>query len=129
MRYVKYVGPSHQRMILASDWAGIGIRSGTVAWNAQNGFAIPLDFFTEDQVRKAIDNDATLIVTGEDEDFEPKFENRDMTPSELEGPRVDMTDVFDDPEPSTTDSGPSDTAPGDRPSGSPPVAKARTSTK
>ena len=129
MRYVRYIGPSHQRMILASDWAGIGIRASTVVWNASNGFAVPADVFTDDQMSKAINADPYLMLTGDEEDFKPRSENRDMTPQELEGPRVDMTDVFDDPEPSTTDSGASHTAPGDRPAGSEPVAHARTSSK
>lgn len=101
MRYVKYVGPSHQRMILASDWAGVGIQAPTVAWNAMNGFAIPLDIFTEDQIRKAIDNDPMLIITADNEDFTPVYEKRDMTPQEHASGRVDMTDLFDGPEPST----------------------------
>lgn len=83
MRYVKYVGLSHERMILASDWRSVGIDAPTVAWTAQNGFAVPLDQFTDDQVRKAIDVDPELVITGTDEDFKPAPQSRTMTPSQV----------------------------------------------
>src|SRR4051812_17532067 len=83
MRYVKYIGPSHARVITANDWRGVGIGADTVVWSAHNGFAVPLDSPTEDQIRKAINDDPELIITGDDEDFTPKPQTRDMTPAQL----------------------------------------------
>jgi hypothetical protein len=106
MRYVRYVGPSHQRMILASDWKSVGLTGPTFVWNAQNGFAVPLEHFTEDQIRKAIEPDSTLIVTGEGEDNQDEFvpdlsATRDMTPAELAAPRIDMMGAVEPVEGST----------------------------
>lgn len=120
MRYVKYIGPSHQRGITAVDWRSVGINAETVFWNAQNGFALPLDRFTEDQLVKAIYPDQFFIVTGEDEHFTPVHQTRDMTPSEAAQAAESPVDVLDMvggvPDDSVTGSGPSSTAPGTRPS-------------
>jgi hypothetical protein len=94
MRYVKYVGLSHERMILASDWRSVGIEAQTVAWTAQNGFAVPLDQFTDAQMRKAIDPDPELMVTGEDEDFKPQPQSRTMTPSQVVQVTEEPVDVL-----------------------------------
>lgn len=83
MRYIKYVGLSHRRMISASDWRSVGIAGDTVVWDASNGFAVPLDVLTEDQIRKAIEPDAGFVITGGDEDFTPAPQTRDMTPAEV----------------------------------------------
>lgn len=81
-RWIKYIGLSHGRMITARDWLSVGINGETVVWNAQNGFAVPLDRLTEEQVRKAIDPDPAFVITGDDEDFTPTPQTRDMVPSE-----------------------------------------------
>lgn len=83
MRYVKYVGLSHRRMITAADWRSIGITADAVVWEARNGFAVPADQFTDDQMRKAIEPDQDLILTGDDEDFTPAPQHMDMTPAQL----------------------------------------------
>lgn len=88
MRYVKYIGPSHRRMITAEDWRTVGVTADTVVWSAFNGFAVPLDQFSDDQVRKAIHPDSFLIITGEDEEdgdeeFTPTIQTHDMTPDQL----------------------------------------------
>ena len=83
MRYVKYIGPSHERQITARDWRSVGIQADTVVWSAFNGFAVPLDQFSDDQIRKAFDNDPYLVVTGEDEEFTPTPQNRAMTPDQV----------------------------------------------
>lgn len=93
MRYVKYVGLSHQRMITAHDWQGVRINADAVVWNAQNGFAVPLDRFTEDQIRKAIEPDPHFVITGADEDFEPVAQNRNMVPAEHAQAVADPVDV------------------------------------
>jgi hypothetical protein len=95
MRYVKYVGLSHQRMITAHDWQGVRITADTAVWNAHNGFAVPLDRFTEDQIRKAIDPDPNFVITGDDEDFTPVAQNRDMVPAEHAQAVAAPVDVVD----------------------------------
>jgi hypothetical protein len=96
MRYVKYIGPSHVRQITARDWAGVGIQADTVMWMPQNGFAVPLDSLTEDQIRKAIEPDPYLVITGEDEDFTPQStQTETVTPAMLEAGRVDITNEAD----------------------------------
>jgi hypothetical protein len=82
MRYIKYIGLSHGRMITAGDWRSVGINGETVVWNAQNGFAVPLDRLTEDQIRKAIDPDQNFVITADDELFVPTPQPRDMVPAE-----------------------------------------------
>lgn len=89
MRYVRYIGLAHQRMINPHDWRTVGIGNGpTVVWNAFNGFSVPLDQFSEDMIRKAIDPDPNFVITGEgedqDEEFVPTPQHRDMTPAELD---------------------------------------------
>lgn len=121
MRYVRYVGLSHQRGITAHDWQSVGVKGETVFWNAQNGFAIALDRFTDDQIRKAIDPDPNFIITRDDEDFTPTPQVRDMVPAEAtqaaEAPVDVLAMVGGEPNDSVTGSGPSSTAPGTRPAG------------
>lgn len=89
MRYVRYVGLSHVRQISAADWRRAGLNGETVQWDAFNGFAVPLDRFSEDQIRKAIEPDPTFMITNEE--FEPDTTaTRDMTPQQVEAPRVDI---------------------------------------
>lgn len=78
MRYVKYVGLAHQRILSATDWRQAGLPGETVVWNAGNGFSVPVDRFTEDQLRKAIDPDPSFIITGDT----PVVQVRDMVPAE-----------------------------------------------
>jgi hypothetical protein len=97
MRYVKYIGPAHARQITAHDWRSVGVQADTVVWLPQNGFAVPLEQFTEDMLRKAIDKDPYLVITGEgddqDEEFKPApVDNPLTTPAMLEAGRFDPTD-------------------------------------
>lgn len=119
MRYVKYVGLSHQRMITAHDWQGVRITADTAVWNAQNGFAVPLDRFTGDQITKAIDPDPNFVIT-DDEDFTPVAQNRDMVPAEHAQAVAEPVDVVDTANAgavtSTDDSGASGAAGGTAPS-------------
>lgn len=115
MRYVKYIGPSHIRQITAADWRSVGISADTVQWSAFNGFAVPADHFTEDQLRVAIDPDQFFVMSGDDEDFSPKPQTRDMTPAQVtqvtETP-VDVVAVLEgDQTVSRDDSGASTVAP------------------
>lgn len=82
MRYVKYIGQTHQRMITAQEWRSVGITADTMVWNAGNGFAVPLDLFTESMLRKAIEPDAFFVVTGDDAEFVPVYQPGNMTPAE-----------------------------------------------
>lgn len=126
MRYVRYIGPSHSRGITASDWRSVGVTADTVFWNAQNGFAVPLDKFSDDQIRRAIDPDPMLVITGDDEEFTPQPQAMDMVPEQFNAPRVDVLDTVGG-EPSTNVVEPSG-APSNVPDDdNPPVAKARTS--
>jgi hypothetical protein len=81
MKYVRYVGLSHVRIITAQEWKSVGIQGDTVMWSAQNGFAVPVDSLTEDQMSKAITPDAEFVVT--DDDFQPTPQVRDMTPAQV----------------------------------------------
>jgi hypothetical protein len=92
-RYVKYIGPSHQRGITAQDWRRIGITADTVWWDARNGFAVPADQFSDDQMRKAIEPDDFFVVIGSED--RPEGATRDMTPAEYDAPRVGMIDNLD----------------------------------
>lgn len=90
MRYVRYIGLAHERQITADEWRRIGITADSVVWNSYNGFAVPLDQFSDDQIRKAIEQDNGFVITG-DEEFTPDLSaRRPMTPQELESPRVDI---------------------------------------
>lgn len=83
MQYVRYVGAAHRRVISASDWRSARLTGDQVVWEAQNGFAVPLDLFTEKQIETAIKPDPDLVITGEDEEFQPTPRPVDMTPREL----------------------------------------------
>lgn len=119
MRYVKYVGLSHRRMITSGDWRSVGITGDTVVWEASNGFAVPLDQFTEDQIRKAIDTDDSLVITGDDEDFTPKPLPGNMTPAQATQAVENPVDVLalanGDADVSTDDSGVAGAPGGDAP--------------
>src|ERR1700759_5132900 len=80
-RWIKYIGPAHQRIITADNWRQVGIAGDTVVWSAFNGFTVPADSLSEDQIRKAIENDPQFVIVGEDDDFTPQTQSRDMTPA------------------------------------------------
>lgn len=102
MRYVTYVGLSQQRMVTARDWQSVGIQADTAVWSAFNGFAVPLDQFTDEQVARAFKNDPSFVITGEGEgnqdEFQPTFQVQDMTPAQAkqaaEAP-VDVVELLD----------------------------------
>lgn len=93
MRYVTYIGLAHVRQITSQDWRSVGINADTVVWSARNGFAVPLDALTEDQIKKGIEVDRDFVITGSDEDFIPKPQATDMTPSQLVQTVEDPFDV------------------------------------
>jgi hypothetical protein len=98
MRYVRYIGPAHERQITARDWRGVGINGETVVWSAFNGFSVPLEQLTDDQVRKAIDPDQYFVITGDgddEEEFVPTPQNRVMTPDQVEQVTKDPVDVVE----------------------------------
>jgi hypothetical protein len=101
MKYVRYIGTSHARIITAHDWRGVGITGDTVAWTAQNGFAVSADVFSDDQIRKAIDPDPEFVITGDDQEFVPAPQTRDMTPAQVvqitEAP-VDVVQLLNGPD-------------------------------
>jgi len=105
MRYVTYIGLAHIRQITSQDWRSVGLTGDTVVWSAQNGFAVPLDQFSEDQLQKGIYVDKDFVVTGGDEDFTPKPQSTDMTPAALQQVTENPVDVVamlnGDDEPST----------------------------
>lgn len=119
MRYVKYVGLSHRRMITVNDWRSVGINGETVVWEAANGFAVPLEKFTDEQIRKAIDTDNSLVITGEDEDFTPQPVPGNMTPEQARQAVENPVDVLalanGDADVSTDDSGAAGAPGGDAP--------------
>lgn len=122
MRYVRYIGLAHIRQITAQDWRSVGINGDTVVWSARNGFSVPLDSLTEDQVTKAIDPDPEFVITGADEDFTPQPQTTDMTPSQLDQTVENPVDVLalanDGENPSTAVSEGSEAPGGAAPTGS-----------
>lgn len=93
MEYVRYIGPSQTRLILADEWAAAGIPDmGSVEWSAANNFSVPVDRFTEDALDKAIRPDAGFVIVG-GEHHAPKYVGRagTLTPEQAAGMgRVDM---------------------------------------
>lgn len=96
MRYVQYIGLSHVRHLSVTDWRSVGINGDAVQWDARNGFAVPLDQFTDEQIRKAIEPDPNFVITGEEDDeFEPTPQRMDMTPAQLDQAVNAPVDVLD----------------------------------
>jgi len=93
-KWIKYIGPAHQRVITADNWRSVGLTGDTVVWSAFNGFTVPADSLSEEQVRKAIEHDSQFVIVGEDDDFRPQVQTRDMTPSSLEQTVENPLDVF-----------------------------------
>jgi len=94
MQFVKYIGKAHRRGITAAEWRGVGINGQTVFWGPENGFSVPLDAFTEEQLRKAIDPDRFFVVVGLESAPDPL--PMDMTPEQAEQGPVDLGQLFDD---------------------------------
>lgn len=92
MKYVRYTGRAHRRVISQADWRGARLKGDQVIWEAQNGFAVPLDQFTDEQIKKAIEPDPDLVIT--EGGFEPSFSNQDMTPWELQQSVENPVDVM-----------------------------------
>ena len=116
MRYVRYIGLAHQRQITAADWRTVGINADTVVWNAFNGFAVPLEMLTDEQIRKAIEPDQNFVITGEGEDQDDEFKpdltaTHPMTPQQLEANGVDILGADERVQVSTTGSEASTAAP------------------
>lgn len=100
MRYIKYIGPAHVRQITAAEWRQVGINGETVQWNAWNGFSVPADQLTDEQIRRAIEPDQYFIITG-DEDEAPKMVSPAMTGETAQGPVVDTVALMDGADVST----------------------------
>lgn len=90
MRYVKYVGLAHRRIITADEWRGIGMDAQTTVWGPENGFSVPADQFTDNQMRRAIEADDNFVIVGRDD--EPEVLPGNVTGDQADAPRVSMTD-------------------------------------
>lgn len=92
MEVVKYIGTAHRRIITARDWQEAGLDGETFEWSFRNGFSVPVDQFTEDQLADAIRPDPTfVIIGGEDADVKPRALSQNMTGQQAaESPRIDM---------------------------------------
>lgn len=121
MQVVKYIGTAHRRRISAQDWRDAGLEGETVEWSFENGFTIPAEQFTEEQMREIIEPDSGFaIIGGEDDEVRPRRLRQRMTGQQAhEAPRVDMMRAVGAPtgaSVSTASSGASD-----EPSGSGPT--------
>lgn len=92
MQIVKYIGTAHRRRITARDWQQAGVDGESVEWSWENGFTIPAEQFTEDQMREVIEPDSGFaIVEGEEDDVKPRRLSHRMTGQQFhESPRIDM---------------------------------------
>jgi hypothetical protein len=71
-QFIKYTGPAHRRQITADEWKAAGFNNGeTVVWDWNNGFSVPLDSLTPEQVKAVINPDNGFIVLG-GEDHAPR---------------------------------------------------------
>lgn len=86
--YVRYIGLAHARGITRADWRSVGLDGEDVWWDYTNGFSVPADRFTDEQMRKVIGPDTSLLVVGMDEEPEPL--PHAMTPSQAAMPRVNL---------------------------------------
>jgi hypothetical protein len=90
MQFVKYIGLSHRRVITADDWQSVGISDqGSVEWSAINNFSVPVDRFSEEALRTAIEPDDAFVIVGGDQ-HAPRYVGRSMTPEEAASVPVDM---------------------------------------
>jgi hypothetical protein len=48
-RYLKYTGPSDERIISRADWKSIDIDHDDVSFNRSNGWMVPVSSITDDQ--------------------------------------------------------------------------------
>jgi hypothetical protein len=98
-------------MITAGDWRTVGINADTAVWNAQNGFSVAADSFTEEQMMRAIDPDPHFVIV----DTDPTPQNRDMTPGEADQAAQNPVDLLGllngDDDVSTDESRPPDNGP------------------
>mgnify|MGYP000909752880 CR=1 FL=1 len=86
--YVRYIGLAHARGITRADWRSVGLDGEDVWWDYTNGFSVPADRFTDEQMRKVITPDTSLLVVGMD--TEPQPLPHAMTPSQAAMPRVNL---------------------------------------
>jgi len=71
-QFIKYTGPAHRRQITADEWKAAGFPNGsTVVWDWNNGFSVPADSLTPEQVKNVIDPDKEFIILG-GEDHAPQ---------------------------------------------------------
>lgn len=93
MEFVRYIGPSHTRVITADEWAAAGVPDmGSVEWSAVNGFSVPLERFTEKALQVAIYPDEGLVIV-EGEQHAPHYIGAagTLTPEQAAGVgRVDV---------------------------------------
>lgn len=91
MQVIKYIGLAHRRVISAEEWAAAGVTGmGTVEWSYMNNFSVPIDHFTDDALRVAIEPDNFFIVSGGDDPRELFRRRPRITPQEADRPEVDM---------------------------------------
>lgn len=98
MRFIKYIGPSHVRQITAQDWRSVGINAETVTWSQWNGFSVPADSLTDDQILRAIDPDQYFVITDDQESAPKTLGNDRMTGEMALQPTVDVVDMLNDGE-------------------------------
>lgn len=92
MKVVKYIGTAHRRRINATDWRDAGLEGESIEWSWQNGFAVPAEQFTEDQLREVIEPDSGFVIEeGEESDVKPRRLEHRMTGQQFhQSPRVDV---------------------------------------
>lgn len=93
MEYVRYIGPSHSRMILADEWKAAGVTDmGSVVWDATNNFSVPVERFTDKAMEVAIHPDDAFVIMGGDQ-HAPRYAGAvgSLTPEQAAGAgRIDM---------------------------------------
>lgn len=92
MRVVKYVGLAHTRRISVADWREAGLEGESVEWSFKNGFTVPADKFTDDQIEQIIEPDpGFVIIGGDDSEVKPRRLAQRMTGQQAaDSPRIDM---------------------------------------
>lgn len=76
-RYVKYIGLSHVRQILDTEWAALDppVDNPTLTWNRANGWTIPADMISE-AAWPYIEADDELVLI--DKDYRGLAGDRDV---------------------------------------------------
>lgn len=92
MNVVKYVGLAHKRRISAQDWKDAGFEAETVEWSWLNGFSVPVEQFTQEQLEEVIEPDSGFVIVGGDEnEVKPRRLPQRMTGQQAaDSPRIDM---------------------------------------